>query len=450
MANTFDPYNPQHWAYESLAILEETMIGGGLCYRDFEDTLGSYGQIVNTRKPAEFTAEPYEKGDTITNQDASATNVQVMLDQMLDVSFTVYDVEATYSFKNLVEEFLYPAILAHGRMLDRKIFGKASQFLSSRTGGLGTLTKTTAQDYLVDTEKRLTDQKAHEMGRNLVLSTSAKAELLKTDIFTSAERASNGGEAQRAANLGEKFGMQTWASLNVPSVRSATKTTATTTTSAQVAGDTTVVVASASNLAKGAYFTVAGDMTPLRVAALNTLTITTTRPLLNGIASSAAVQPYAVGAVDLVAGYAAGWTKWIHVDGTGVPQVGQLVSFQNASNVLHTDEYVIVAVKAVSSDYEIILDRPLVTALANDDIINYGPNGDLNFAFHRNAIMLVNRPLAMPPVSTGVRVAVARSKHMAMRVMLGYDQSVKALKVSVDSLFGIKAVETGLGCVMLG
>lgn len=451
MPNTFDPYNPQHWANESIAILEEKLLAGQFFNRDFNKEVASFGQIVHTRKPGTFTAEPYEKGDTVTVQDASATDIEVKLDQMFDTTFTVYDVEETFSFKNLMETFLEPAVLAQAQMLDRKIFGKASQFLANGTGGLGLLSNTTAQQYLVETEKKFNDNKAPDEGRNMFLTSNGKAQVMMTDLFTSAERSSTGGETQRRAVIGERFGMATWMSLNLPSVRNATTATATTTTATSAAGDTVVNVTSASNVGVGRYFTVAGDMTPLRTTAVNTLAITVSRPLLRATSSGAVVQPYATGLVDLVAGYAAGWTKWIHVDGTGVPKLGQLVGFATAAGAILPGEYIIVAVKPVAGDYEIILDRPLETAMANDDVVCYGPNGDMNLFATRNAITIVNRPLALQGrISGNVRQGVAYSRNLAMRVTLGYSQDNKALKVSVDSLFGVKVVESALGGVMFG
>lgn len=455
MANTFDPYNPQHWANESLAILEEKMVFGGLVNRDFEDVLSEYGQVVNTRKPAELSAEPYEKGDTVTVQDASATNVQVQLDTVLDTTFRVHDLESTYSFKNLVEIFMEPAMLAQGRMLDRKISGKASQFLANRVGGTGLLSKTTAHDLLVDAQKQLNIQKAPESGRNIVWAANSDAHLLKTDLFVSAERASDGINTQRNGYLGPKFGMNNFMSLNAPSVSAATKAATTTTTANTAAGDLTVAATAVTNLTKGTYFTVVGDMTVQRVASLASLVVTVTRPFLNATTSGAIMQPYANGATNAAAGFVAGYNKWITVDGTGVPVVGQLVGFQTAGNVLHADEYVIVDVKAVtvpSAGYAIRLDRPLVAALADNDIINYGPNGDLNLAFNKNAITLVNRPMAIPGgiSNFGARVGVAKSRHMALRVILSYEQTTKSMLVSVDSLFGIKVLETALGCVVYG
>jgi hypothetical protein len=447
-ANSLDPWNPELWARESIAILEERMIFGALVHRDFNKEVSRFGDIVHTRKPAEFTAQQYAKGDTVTYQDASATDVQVLLDQIVDVSFLVYDVESSYSFADLITTYLEPAMLAAARRIDRKIAGQAAQFLGNTTGGMGTMSSTVVNGYIIDTEKKLNDQKVSDVNRNLAISSGTKAAMLKTDLFVSSERADT-DNALRRARVGDLYGMDVMMSLNVPNASGATLGTATTTTGAILAGAATVPI-TADNVAVDQYFTLVGDATPLRClskAGSGPYTITfTARKNREAVASGAAVQPFAQGDVDLTAGYAAGWTKAIHVDGTGSPHVGQLVSFGTG-----TAEYIIVeATNTAGSDYDIVLDRALEASIANDVTANYGPNGSMNLAFQRNAITLVNRPLDLPRTGSGARVGVARSRNVAMRVALSWDQDTKAMKVSVDSLFGVKTLDTALGAVLLG
>lgn len=50
-ANTVDPFIPEWWANESLAILEEQMVIGNLVHRDFEEVVANVGDVVNTRRP---------------------------------------------------------------------------------------------------------------------------------------------------------------------------------------------------------------------------------------------------------------------------------------------------------------------------------------------------------------------------------------------------------------
>jgi len=447
-ANTFDPWNPKLWARESIAILEESMIYGSLIHRDFNNEIASFGDIVNTRKPAEFTTNIYTKGTNVTYQDASAANVQVKLDTVADVSFLVYDIEQTYSFADLVTTYLQPAILTLARTVDRKIAGQAAQFLANTAGGMGTLSKTNTLQYLVETEQALNEQKVSDVGRNLVVASGTKANILMTDLFVSTEKAGT-DNALRRASLGGLFGMETYMSLNTPSVTTAPQETPTTTSAKTDAGDSAVSTVGA--VTAGAYFTIAGDMTPLRVLSTSgTYDLVTTRPIREATSSGAAVTIYSQGAVDFVAGYAAGYVGEVHVDGlAGGPHVGQLVSF--GSGAAAGAEYVIVqAVNTAADDWDLILDRGLDAAISDNDVVNYGPVGSMNPAFHRNAIALVNRPLEVPNGAAGANIATASSRNISVRVATSWDQDKKALKVSVDSLFGVKTLDAQYGVILLG
>jgi len=164
--------------------------------------------------------------------------------------------------------------------------------------------------------------------------------------------------------------------------------------------------------------------------------------LREAVASGVALQPYTQGAVNFAGGYADGWTKAIEFDGSATAHVGQIVSFGAG-----TDEYVIVDMPTSTS---IVLDRALEVVIADNDTVNFGPDGDLNFAFHRNAITFVNRPMKVIPTGSGANMAVASSHNISVRVATSWDQDSKSLKVSMDVLFGIKVLDTALGVVMLG
>ena len=448
--NDLSAWAPELWARESVAILEESMIFGGLVYRDFNNEVANFGDIVNTRQPAEFVTNMYAQGDTVTYQDASATNIQVKLDCIADTSFKIYDVESSYSFAELVNVYLRPAVTSIARVVDRKIAGQAVNFLDNTTGGLGSAV---TRDFIVETEQKLNDLKVNEMGRRLVLSSSGKADVLKTDLFVKANEAGSDA-ALRRAMMGDLFGMDTYMSLNVASTASAV-TTATTTTGDTAAGIKVVPVTATTGAAEGQYFTVVGDMTPLRITSIDTLNITVARKLREATSSGAAVTWSTTGLVDTTGltptTYPVGWTKAIHVDGLASgPHVGQIVAF--ATHALHPAEYVIVsAVNTANDDWDIVLDRALTVAVADGVVVNYGPAGSLNPAFNRNAITLVNRPLrtASGLGNNGAGMAVASSQNISVRVATSWDQDKKALKVSVDSLFGVKTLDANNGCVLL-
>ena len=108
-------YIPEVWAQESLMILEDNMIVGNLVHRDFEDEIKDFGDVVNTRKPGTFTAKRKGANDDVTVQDASATKVQVKLNQHLHTTFRLRDSQMSLSFKDLVAEFLRPAVVSIAR-----------------------------------------------------------------------------------------------------------------------------------------------------------------------------------------------------------------------------------------------------------------------------------------------------------------------------------------------
>ena len=127
------------------------------------------------------------------------------------------------------------------------------------------------------------------------------------------------------------------------------------------------------------------------------------------------------------------------------PQVGQGVTF-NSSTIL----YGVIQVDTVGKT--ILLDRPLEEAngIANNDAINLLPSGSYNLGFHRNALTLVTRPLALPMPGTGARAGVANFGGLSMRVTMTYDGNKQGTLVTLDTLLGVKVLDQKLGAILLG
>lgn len=452
--NSLDALIPQLWANESLLILEEEMVMAPLVHRDFSDEVADFGETVHTRRPGEFVGVRKTANDPVSVQAATSTNVPVVLNQHVHVTFIIRDEEQSKAFKDLVTMYLLPAMQANARTLDQALTAAAFGFLTNTRGGLGALDKDNAQDYLIDARDIMNQNKAYLDGRSLILAPNSEAQMLKTDLFISAERVGDGGRALREASLGRKFGFNTFMDLNVPSAINSSPTT-TTTSGNSAAGAATVAITAAVGV--GRYVTVAGDLTPLR-STTNDTTLTPTRPIREATSSGAVVTKYDQGKVDDGSNYDSGEVGKIHVDDGGftafAPRVGQLVAFNDgdeATGTVRSPEYMITqVVNTAGDDYDLTLDRPLETALNNDDVINYGPDGDYNFAFHRNALALVNRPLAQPITGAGALSAVANYNNMSIRVVIQYDGNLQGHRVTLDSLFGVAKLDTNLGMVLLG
>src|SRR5581483_1073127 len=196
-----------------------------------------------------------------------------------------------------------------------------------------------------------------------------------------------------------------------------------------------------------------GDYVPYQVAAHtettgNTTGITLDRPLSNAVANSAVITFYTPAVVNLVGGYAIGWSKAIATTfSSGAPSVGQAVTFTNDV----VNRYTIIQVVATGgTGYNIVLDRPLVVAISNNDQVNVGPAGDFNSASHRNPLALVCRPLALPRQGAGALSAVVNFNDLSMRATISYQGLSQGHLVTLDMLLGIAILDTNLGAVLLG
>ena len=458
-ANSFGiAYNPDRWARESVLIQLEHMVAAGLVHRDFEQIFATFGQIVNTRQPGEFTAKRKERGDSVTVQDASATNIQVPLDQHSHVSFSIEDIDETVSFKSLVDEYIAPASQAMARFADQVVLYQAYQFLENQAGSLEGLTIANAVGLITSARAVLNTNKAHVTGRNILWGTDAESLVLQNSVFHEADKR---GDTQglRDASIGHKFGMDHWMAQNTIQIEKADhvyQTGAINETAANK-GDLTITIDGIASLTGdnivtvGQWITVAGKIH--QITATNSATdptaLTLAYALHENVADNAVVEICDKAHVDFAAGYAAGYSKGILVDNASgalgvTPQVGQLVSFGTTS-----PRYAIIEVLTGATEHTITLDRPLEAAIADNAIANYGPAGGINLGLHRNAITLAIRPLKAPPAGTGAQSGTSSFNNATNRVTFTYDGNAQSLLTTFDYLLGVKVLDTDLGVVVL-
>jgi hypothetical protein len=455
-SNDNDAYVPELWALESLAILEENMVIAGLVNRDFEDSVAKFGDVVNTRRPGEFNALPKTDADDITLQDATATNVQVPLNQHIHTSFVIKDGEWSKSFKDLVQEYLAPAVLSISQRIDRILLGQVHNFLGESAGLLGGMTSSNAVDYVLDAREVLNVNNAYTTGRNLIVTPYAETKMLQNATFHQADRLGDAGTALREASLGRKLGFDIYQCQQANYITdNSTETASGTVTSAAAAGTTgsqTVSIVG-HEAAVGEYAVIVGNqqvdvISAATVGAGDTTAVTLVDALKYAILASAVIKVYK--SADVNGAFSAGYNGPIQIDGFASgkgPQVGQLISFGTGGS-RHT--YTIVH-RTITSATEVAvwLDRPLAANLANNDLAFPGPAGSLNLAFHRDALAFVNRPLALPDSRHGVMAGVMSDRNASMRVTMQYNSTKQGTIVTVDTLCGVKTLDTNLGCVLL-
>jgi len=439
---------PEVWAQESLMILDENMVAGNLVHRDFENEIKEYGDVVNTRKPGTFEAKRKIDSSDVTIQAATASKVQVKLNQHLHTSFVIKDGEMTKSFKDLTTEYLRPAVLSIASSIDQIILAQVHQFSAYSVGKLGTAASKSA----VIAANTLMNQNKVPVGsgmRNFILTPSAEGDLLDVSDFTKVNESGDAGEALQNAMLGRKFGFDFYMAQNAPSVP-ATQTVqaaAVNYVGGYAIGATSMVIDSTSDtLLAGQWFTVAGDMTPQMIltnTGTPSTTITFTPGLKSAVANDAVITVYPVGAVNLSAGYDAGWLEALTVNGfTDAPLKGQMLT---KGTTAAYEAYGLINTPTTTS---IQLDRETQSTWANTTQLALGPSGEYSFAFHRNALALVNRPLITVPSDMGARQAVVNYNGLSIRISMQYEGRGQGLLVTADTLCGIKVLDSALGLVM--
>jgi hypothetical protein len=463
--NSIEAWVPQYWANESIAILVENLQMAALVYRDFENIIADSGDTVNTRKPGEFKAKNKTVTASVAIQDAIATNIPIVLNQHIYVTFLIRDREQARAFEDLVQEYLKPAMIAIARRIDRILLGQAPRFLRTDGKTAGQLGVDASIASMLATRKNLNNNKCPLENRNLIISSKDEAALLALDTFINAAKVGDDGTSLREASLGRRLGFDVYMCQNTCSVTGTSDTLKGAINAGNLTAGSTVLTTNSFTgaVVTGAWVTIAGDMIPHTITAHsetlgNTTQITITPPLAYAILNAAIVTAYTPGAVDqsgtvsdtdgnvinAATGYPAGWEMVVkYKTFTNDPQIGQIVQFVAAG-----DQYVVVDVDTTAKTMQ--LDRPLVVALADSQAVFLGPNGTYNLGFHQQAIALVTRPMALPRAGTGAVGAVANWANLSVRVVWAYDYKKQGMAVTVDVLCGVAVLEPLKGEVMLG
>ena len=451
-ANDNDAFIPEVWAQESLMILENNVVAAALVHRDFENEIAKFGDVVNTRRPNDFTAKRKTDADEVTVQDAQATNVAIKLNQHWHTSFLIKDGEESLSFKVLRETYLEPALISIAQAIDEVVLMQMYRFIA---GGrvVGKLGTAIGKSTVIDAREVLNNNKVPPSLRRFIVCPNMEGDLLNVGDFTKANEVGDDGTALREGHLGRKFGFDFFMDQNSPSVAAGNTTVAGAVNNADgyAAGSTTIAMDGLSGaITAGSWCTIAGDMTPQKITAsvggATPTQITISPGLKNAVVNNAVITIYTPGAINYTS-YAANYIKEMVVDGfTVAPKKGQLVTL-DAAAVAQEKTY---GALSTPTTIALTVDRGLYAAVAEDDPVGIGPAGDYGFAFHRNAIALVTRPLAAPQAGTGALSSVANYNGLSIRVTITYDGSKQGHLVTVDILGGIEVLDENMGVCVLG
>jgi len=446
-ANDNDALIPEIWSREALMTLMSNTIMAQLVHRDFANVIANEGDVVNTSRPADFSGKRKTDADDVTDQDAISANIPVPLDQHVHVSFVIKDGELSKALPDLLERYMEPAAREIAEKVDQVLCGQSCRLLSNQVGQPGAVSSLNVDDFILDADEKLNDNRAPKFGRYLVMSSRFNRAALGAEIVVEADKRGDQGTALREASVGRIYGFDSFMDQNVAHVNaSGVDSTADALTAAASEGDTAIAI-TATDWVAGEYVVIDGSEAVHTIVSNDTLGDYTITPALTADVASSAVVTVTNGCA-LTAAYASGYAKEVNVDGYTAgkaPQVGQLVSLAG-----HTDPYTVIAVTDNGSDADLLLDRPLDASSADNDVVSPGPAGSHSLAFTREAIALVSRPLATVGNQMGARSAVTSFDGLSMRVTMQYDSKSQGTRVTFDLLCGVAILDARLACVVNG
>jgi hypothetical protein len=441
VANDFDPFIPEWWANASLAILNETLVALPLTNVDFGTEFARGGQVINTRRPARMTAGRKNKTTAITQQDVSAENVAIPLDQHIFNSFEVHDLDQQWSMQDLISTYLAPASFALAKMADGVVLGQMARFAYGDK--LAGDTSQTTYSNFVDARAKLDNNLAYSEGRNLILNPSVEAKLLKDQVLYQVNT-SGSSRALRAGEVGNLVGFNLFKTQNLVSNTIVVQTgvASFSPAAAAVLGATTFTANQSSPVfAANDWISIKGR--PYKITGVaggsDPRTITLNKALHTALTTSDVIYVYK--AATASTGYVIGWQEPIVTDApssTYIPKAGDMVE-------IGSHQYGVLSVPAANT---LVLDRPLQAAVSSSDPIRTIPGGTSCFAFHRDAISTVIRPLAPTRPGTGVASYTAAANGLSVRAQMWYDAEYQKMKVSLDFLMGVQVLDLNLGVVI--
>lgn len=464
MANSVDAFIPELWSKYGIAILEENMVIANRLYRGFENDFASFGDTVNTRKPQDFVAKRKTKTDNVTVQDAVADNVQVNLDQWAHVSFEISDGDETLAMESLLDRYIEPAAIALARFVDKVALSTYAQFLQYQAGTLSGMTASNTLQYITESRANFNRNAAPMEDRNLFWGTDAEAILLQTDTFVEADKVGDSGTAMREASIGKKLGMFHWLAQNMTNQSGQVTVDGAINNAAGYPRGHTGAMAvdgfTGDAIVPGQWFSINGNVyqaaTGTTSTGLDTDVLVATWPLVKAVANNDVIKVYnnTANVVDTGTTYPIGWNKPLAFDnGSGsqptiLPQVGQVISFGADED----NRYVVIDVDTTTSATEVnvLLDRSLVIAIANDVVVNLGPTGGgFNLACVPTSSALVLRPLKAPIRNAGAASFSMSHNGVPMRTTFSYDGIGQKTLCTMDFLLGVKVLDVKLGNVIL-
>ncbi len=122
-------------AADALPALTGNLIMGNLVNRDYEPVLAHAGDTVNVPIPPVLVANNIAQGGTVTPQNPTLGNAQIVLNTHAEATFQIPDVTKALAFPELLKAYMQPAVIAIAERVETDLLNLYSQFTANTAVG---------------------------------------------------------------------------------------------------------------------------------------------------------------------------------------------------------------------------------------------------------------------------------------------------------------------------
>lgn len=122
-------------AADALPALVGNLVMGNLVNRDYEPVLAHSGDTVNVPIPPSLVANNIAEGGTVTPQNPSLGNAQIVLNTHSEATFQIPDVTKALAFPELLKAYMQPAVIAIAESIETNLLNLYGQFTANTPVG---------------------------------------------------------------------------------------------------------------------------------------------------------------------------------------------------------------------------------------------------------------------------------------------------------------------------
>jgi hypothetical protein len=230
MANTLGNYKPEFYAQEALIQLFKALGMSGRVHRGAEQERNGSGNqkgdTINLKRPTKFTAQTHVAGTGSTAQDVVGENIAVVLNNHQEVKYKLTDRELAYTTEQIITDHITPAAYALADKIDQDL-----HLLGARVGPKAFVSGTATSTFITGPRRVLRNNEVPmDLGMiHYLIDTGMEAAFLDLGIFHEAQITGQGTNQAALLNgsLGQRFGVEVFATQNADVDVAALSSTAT-------------------------------------------------------------------------------------------------------------------------------------------------------------------------------------------------------------------------------